>query len=173
MGKTSNQLKPGLLHNLPIPSRPWQSIGMDFVGPFPECEGYDCLWVITNQIHLTPITVRTKTTELAWLYICDIVRLHGMPELIVSDCNSKFTAKFWGELHRAMGTKLLMSTSFHPQMDGHSERAIRLIGKILRTTVSLDQKDWKLRLPLVEFTLNSSINSSSGFALFKLNSGLG
>ena len=82
MGKTSNQLKPSLLHNLPILSR-WQSVGMDFVGPFPECEGYDYLWVIIcrlmNQVHLTAITVRT-TTELAWLYIRDIVRLHGMPE---------------------------------------------------------------------------------------------
>jgi hypothetical protein len=175
MGKTSNHLKPGLLHNLPIPSRPWQSIGMDFVGPFPECEGFDYLWVIicrlTNQVHLTPVTVRTTTTELAWFYIRDIVRLHGMPESIVSDRDSKFTAKFWRELHRAMGTKLLMSTSFHPQTDGHSERAIRSIGQILRSTVKPDQKDWMKRTPLVEFALNSSINSSSGFAPFELNYG--
>jgi len=62
-----------------------------------------------------------KTTELAWFYMRDIVRLHRMPESIVSDCNLKFTAKFWHELHRIMGTKLMMSTSFYPQMDGHSE----------------------------------------------------
>src|SRR6202050_1568310 len=69
MSKSSNQLKPGLLHNLPIPRHPRQSIGMDFVSPFPECQGYDYLWVIicqlTNQTHLTPITVRTTTTDLA------------------------------------------------------------------------------------------------------------
>ena len=175
MSKTSNQLKPGLLHNLPVPSRPWQSIGMDFVGPFPECQGYDYLWVIicrlTNQTHLIPITVRTTASTLAWYYIRDIVRLHGMPESIVSDRDSKFTSKFWRELHRAMGTKLLMSTSFHPQTDGHSERAIRSIGQILRTTVSADQRDWFPRIPLVEFALNSSINSSSGFAPFELNYG--
>jgi len=70
-----------------------------------------------------------------------------------------------------MGTKLLMSTLFHPQTDGHSERAICSIGQILRMTVSSDQKDWKPRLPLVEFALNSSINSSSRFAPFELNSG--
>ena len=175
MSKTSNQLKPGLLHNLPIPARPWQSIGMDFVGPFPECQGFDYLWVIicrlTNQVHLTPVTVRTKTTELAWFYVRDIVRLHGMPESIVSDRDSKFTAKFWRELHRIMGTKLMMSTSFHPQTDGHSERAIRSVGQILRSTVSADQKDWVARTPLVEFAINSSINSSSGFAPFELNYG--
>ena len=126
MSKSSNQLKPGLLHNLPIPSRPWQSIGMDFVDPFPECQGHDYLWVIicrlTNLVHLVPITMRTTTTELAWFYIRDIVRLHGMPESIVSDRDSKFTSRFWRELHRSMGTKLLMSTLFHPQTDGHSER---------------------------------------------------
>jgi hypothetical protein len=175
MSKTSNKHRPGLLHNMPIPSRPWESIGMDFVGPFPESDGFDYLWVIicrlTNQCHLTPISVRTKTTDLAWYYVRDIVRLHGMPKSIVSDRDAKFTARFWRELHRAMGTKLLMSTSFHPQTDGHSERVIRSIGQILRSTVEPDQKNWRPRTPLVEFALNSSINSSSGFAPFELNYG--
>jgi hypothetical protein len=112
-----------------------------------------------------------KTNELAWYYIRDIVRLHGMPESIVSDRDSKFTARFWRELHRALGTKLLMSTSFHPQTDGHSERVIRSIGQILRSVVSPDQNDWVPRIPLTEFALNSSINNSSGFAPFELSYG--
>ena len=128
MMKTSNRPKTGLLHSLPIPTQPWQSIAMDFVGPFPRSAGHDYLWVVIcrmmNLLHLVPITVRTTTTELAWLYLWDIVHLHGMPESIVSDRDSKFTARFWRELHRCLGTKLLMSTSFHPQTDGHSERAI-------------------------------------------------
>jgi len=70
-----------------------------------------------------------------------------------------------------MGTKLLMSTLFHPQTDGHSERVIRSIGQILRSTVSPDQKDWVPRVELVEFALNSSVNSSSGFAPFELTYG--
>jgi hypothetical protein len=148
---------------------------MDFVGPFPESDGFDYLWIIicrlTNLCHLTPISVRTTTVDLAWYYIRDIVRLHGMPKSIVSDRDPKFTARFWRELHRAMGTKLLMSTSFHPQTDGHSERVIRSIGQILRSTVSPDQKDWMPRTPLVEFALNSSINGLSGFAPFELNCG--
>jgi len=146
MSKSSNQLKPGLLHSLPIPSHPWKSIGMDFVGPFPVCQGYDYLWVIicqlTNQSHLIPITVRTKMNELAWYYIHDIIRLHGMLESIVSDRDSKFTARFWRELHHALGTKLLMSTSFHPQTDGHSKQVIRSIGQILHSVVSPDQNNW-------------------------------
>jgi hypothetical protein len=94
-----------------------------------------------------------------------------MPESIVSDRDSKFTPKFWCELHWIMGTKLMMSTSFHPQTDGHSERAIRSLGQILRSTVLADQKDWVARTSLVEFAINSSINSLSGFAPFELNYG--
>src|ERR1700674_4639053 len=83
----------------------------------------------------------------------------------------KFTARFWRELHRALGTKLLMSTSFHPQTDGHSERVICSIGQILCSVVSPDQNDWVPQIPLTEFALNSSINNLSGFAPFNLNYG--
>ena len=85
--------------------------------------------------------------------------------------DSKFTSRFLRELHRAMGAKLLMSTLFHPQTDGHLEHVIRSIGQILRSTVSSEQNDWVPRTPLVEFALNSSINSSSGFTPFELNCG--
>ena len=83
-------------------------------------------------------------STLMWYYIRDIVCLHRMLDSIVSDRDSKFTSKFWHELHHALGMKLLMSTSFHPQTDGHSEQAIRSIGQILHTTVSADQRDWYL-----------------------------
>jgi len=92
-----------------------------------------------------------------------------MPESIVSDRDSKFTARFWRELHRALGMKLLMSTSFHPQTDSYSKQVIHSIGQILRSVVSPDQNDWVPRIPLTEFTLNSSINNSSGFAPFELS----
>jgi hypothetical protein len=118
MTKSSTQKVPGLLHSLPIPSRPWGSIAMDFVGPFPESSGYDYLWVVicrlTSMVHLVPIRTTTTASELAWLYIREIVRLHGLAESIVSDRDSKFTSKFWRETHKILGTKLLMSTSFHP-----------------------------------------------------------
>src|SRR6266852_8641331 len=146
---------------------------MDFVGPFPRSQNYDYLWVVicrlTSMVHLIPLMVRTKTTELAWFYIRDIVQLHGMPDSIVSDRDSKFTARFWQELHRLMGTKLLMSTSFHPQMDGHTECVNHSVGQILRSIISPDQQDWVPKLPLVEFALNSTLSSSTGFVPFELN----
>ena len=173
--KKENRKTAGLLHTLPIPNRPWGSIGMDFVGPFPESEGYDYLWVIicrlTSMLHLILVKTMIKASELAWLYILEVVRLHGQPESIVSDRDSKFTSKFWNEVHRILGTKLLMSTSFHPQTDGASERAIRSVGQILRVMVRPDQKDWRLKTPMAEFAINSNISSSTGFAPFELNYG--
>jgi hypothetical protein len=173
--KSSTQRVPGLLHSLPIPARPWSSIGMDFVGPFPESGGHDYLWVVicrlTSMVHLVPIRTTTTASEIAWLYIREIVRLHGLAESIVSDRDSKFTSKFWRETHKLLGTKLLMSTSFHPQTDGASERAIRSVAQILRAMVRPDQQDWINKIPMVEFALNSAISSSSGFAPFDLNYG--
>jgi len=173
--KTSTQRPVGLLHPLPIPNRPWGSIGMDFVGPFPTSKGYDYLWVIicrlTSMVHLIPVNTTVKASELASLYVKEVVRLHGLPDSIVSDRDSKFTSKFWSETHRILGTKLLMSTAFHPQTDGATERANRSVGQILRTLIQPDQTDWVEKLPLTEFAINSNLSSSTGFAPFELNYG--
>ena len=78
---------------------------------------------------------------------------------------------FWCELHRLMGTKLLMSTAFRPQMDGTTERANHSIGQILRMIINDYQKNWADKCPMVEFALNSSVNATTGFTPFKLNQG--
>jgi len=133
--KTSTQRPVGLLHPLPIPNQPWGSIGMDFIGPFPKSKGYDYLWVVicrlTSMVHLTPVKTTIKASELASLYVKEIVRLHGLPDTIVSDQDSKFTSKFWSKVHHILGTKLLMSTVFHPQTDGASKRVNRSVRQIL------------------------------------------
>ena len=97
------------------------------------------------------------------------MRLHRVPESIVLDRDTKFTSMFWCELHRLMGTKLLISTVFHPQMDGATERANRSIGQILRMIINDDQKNSADKCPMVEFALNSSVSATTGFALFELN----
>ncbi|SJL18178.1 uncharacterized protein ARMOST_21755 [Armillaria ostoyae] len=165
----------GKLHSLPIPTRPWQSIGMDFIGPFPEVKGYNYLWVVicrlTSQVHLIPIHTSNTATDLSAIYFREIVRLHGLPESIVSDRDPKFTSVWWKELHRLLGAKLLMSTSFHPQTDGATERANHSIGQIFHTAICPDQRDWLIKVPIVEFALNSSMNASTCFAPFELVGG--
>ena len=106
-----------------------------------------------------------------WLILKEVVRLHGIPESIVSDRDTKFTSIFWKELHRLMGSKLLMSTAFHPRMDGATERANRSIAQILHTVVSNDQRDWSDKCPMVEFAINSSVNTTTGYTPFELNYG--
>ena len=108
---------------------------------------------------------------ITWLILKEVVRLHGSPESIVSDRDTKFTSIFWKELHRFMGSKLLMSKAFHLQMDGATERANRSIAQILHTVVSNNQRDWSDKCPMVEFAINSSINATTGYAPFELNYG--
>ena len=173
--KPSNKLPAGKHHPLPIPTKPWDSIGMDFIGPFPEAKGFNYLWVVicrmTSMVHLIPVHTTMTAVQLSWIYKREIVRLHGLPNSIVSDRDSKFTSKWWRELHRVLGAKLLMSTSFHPQTDGQTERANRNIGQIFRAVVRHDQKDWVDRVDLTEFAINASIAETTKFAPFELNGG--
>jgi hypothetical protein len=109
--KTDNRRPSGLLHTLPVPDRPWQSVGIDFVGPLPKSNNYDYLLVVIDrfmsQTHLVSMTTKVTARETMWLYLKEIIHLHGVPESIVLDRDSKFTSIFWKELQRLMGTKLL------------------------------------------------------------------
>jgi transposase InsO family protein len=91
------------------------------------------------MVHLVPINTTTKASELASLYVKEVVHLHRLPDSFVSDRDSKFTSMFWRETHQILGTKLLMSTSFHPQTDGASERVNRSVGQILRMLILPNQ----------------------------------
>ena len=173
--KVSREKPAGWLHTMPIPERPWQSIGMDFAGPFVEVGGFDYILLVicrfTGMVHLIPTNTRISAKDVAQIYIKEVVRLHGIPESIVSDRDTKFSSQFWKELSKGIGQRLLMSTAYHPQTDGASERAIQTMSQILRAVVDDYQFNWVDQLPLVEFAMNSAINSSTGFAPFETNYG--
>ncbi len=129
------------LHSLPIPTKPWESIGMDFIGPFPEVTSdddkqFNYLWVVVchmmSMVHLIPVHTSMTVRHLFAIYMREIVHLHGLPASIVSDQDLKFTLKWWHELHQMLGSRLLMSTSFHPQTDGMTGRMNRSVGQIFR-----------------------------------------
>ena len=130
---------------------------------------------LTSLVHLLPTTTTAIATDIVLIYLMDIVRLHGLLDTIVSDRDPKFISKLWQELHRLMGVRLLMSTAYHPQTDGMSERAIRNVTQALRGCISNDQSEWVERLPMVNSTIgsaiNSTINESTGFAPFELTYG--
>jgi hypothetical protein len=175
MTKMPQKKMPGWPHTMPIPSRPWESIGMDFTGPFVEVGGFNYILLIicrmTGMVHLIPTRTDATAKQVATLYVKEVVRLHGIPESIVSDRDSKFTSQFWNELSKVLGQRLLMSTAYHPQTDDSSERAIQTMSQVLRSVIDDCQSNWVKQLPLVEFVMNSTSSKAMGFAPFEVNYG--
>jgi len=103
--------------------------------------------------------------KLAKTYVREVVRLHGVPKSIVLDRDPRFTSRFWQSLQAALGTQLRMSSAYHPQTDGQSERTIQSLEYLLRSCVLDHLGNWNDVLPLVEFTYNNSYHASIGMAL--------
>jgi hypothetical protein len=127
--------------------------------------------LLTSMVHLVPSRQDIRAREVAELVFEHVYKHHGLPRSIVSDRDALFTSQFWVHLHALMGVDLKMSSAFHPQTDGATERANRTITQMLRQCVSNDQKDWVSKLPAIEFALNSARSESTGFAPFFLNTG--
>ena len=177
--KSSTEKPRGLLKTMPVPTHPWQYIGVDFVGPLPESSNrngaYDMICVIidllTAMVHLVPTRQNYKAADMAEVIFDTVYKLHGLPERIISDRDSLFTSHFWKKLHALLNIELRLSSSFHPQTDGATERANKTMTQMLRQCVSLKQKDWVTKLPAIEFAMNSARSSTTGFTPFFLNYG--
>jgi hypothetical protein len=177
--KPSNHKPYGLLNPLQVPNTPWESIGMDFVGPLPESKDrnscYDSITVIidrlTGMVHLVPSKQTYNARQVAELVFSEVYRLHRLPKTIISDRDTLFTSTFWKRLNELIGTKLNMSSAYHPETDGSTERANRTITQMLRQCVSPTQKDWVSKLPAIELAINSARSEVTGYAPFFLNYG--
>nr|GEY78709.1 reverse transcriptase domain-containing protein [Tanacetum cinerariifolium] len=108
-----------------------------------------------------------KMERLARLYLNEIISRHGMPISIISDRDSRFISRFWQTMQEALGTKLDMSTAYHPQTDGQSERTIQTLEDMLRACVLDFGVSWDVHTPLVEFSYNNSYHSSVRCASFE------
>ena len=145
---------------------------MDFVTGLPRTQRqHDAIWVIVDRLtkptHFLPVNVKDSLEKLAQLYVDEIVRLHGVPVLIVSDRDPRFTSRFWPSLQTALGTHLHFSTAFHPQTDGQSERTIQTLEDMLRACVMEFKGSWNTHLTLMEFAYNNSYQASIEMAPFE------
>ena len=170
--KAEHQRPSGLLQPLEIPEWKWEQITMDFVVGLPLTKGkYDAIWVIVDRLtksaHFIPINERYSLEKLANLYIKEIVSRHGIPVSIVSDRDPRFTSRFWKSFQECLGTKLNMSTAYHPQTDGQSERTIQTLEDMLRVCVVDFKGNWDDYLPLIEFSYNNSYHASIGMPPFE------
>ena len=166
----------GLLQPLDIPTRNWESISMDFIVKLPVTKkGHDSIMVVVDRLskmtHFIPTRTDVTASQVASLFVDNIFRLHGLPKVIVSDRDSKFTGNFWKALHSLLGIKLSMSSSLHPQSDGQTERMNRCLEEALRSYVNFKQDNWDELLGCLEFALNNSIQSSTNLSPFYLNYG--
>ncbi|GJZ04681.1 putative reverse transcriptase domain-containing protein [Tanacetum coccineum] len=155
-----------------IPKWKWEGIAMDFVTKLPRTSsGHDTIWVIVDRLtksaHFLPMREDYKMDRLARLYLNEIVARHGVPISIISDRDSHFTSRFWQSMQEALGTRLDMSTAYHPQTDGQSERTIQTLEDMLRACVLDFGGSWDVHLPLVEFSYNNSYHSSVRCAPFE------
>ncbi|GKE59480.1 putative reverse transcriptase domain-containing protein [Tanacetum coccineum] len=145
---------------------------MDFITKLPRSSsGHDAIWVIVDRLtksaHLLEIQEDYSMEKLARLYIDEIVACHGVPTLIISDRDGRFTSRFWQTLQKALGTRLDMSTAYHPQMDGQSKRTIQTLEDILRACVIDFNRSWNIYLSLAKFSYNNSYHSSICCAPFE------
>nr|GEZ15972.1 putative reverse transcriptase domain-containing protein [Tanacetum cinerariifolium] len=138
---------------------------MDFVTKLPKSsQGYDTIWVIVDRLTksaiFTPIRETDPMDKLARIYLKEVVTRHGIPVSIISDRDPRFASNFWRSLQNALGTRLDLSTAYHLETDGQSERTIQTLEDMLRTCAIDFGKGWVNHLPSVEFSYNNSYDAS-------------
>ncbi|GJT95206.1 putative reverse transcriptase domain-containing protein [Tanacetum coccineum] len=148
--KAEHQRPSGLLVQPKIPEWKWDNITMDFVTKLPKSsQGYDTIWGDRDRLNE------------------EVVTRHGIPVSIICDRDPRFASNFWRSLQNALGTNLDMSTAYHPQTDGQSERTIQTLKDMLRACAIDFGKGWVNHLPLVEFSYNNSYHASIKAAPFE------
>ena len=175
--KGAHQTRGGLLVPLEIPTRKWDQVVIDFVTNLPDDEGQNAVMTMvdkaTKMVYFLPCTNTITAKETAQLFWKNVGSIHGIPSVIISDRDVRFTGRFWQEFWRTLGTSLRMGTAYHPQNSGQVERYNQVPGQTLRCTLHQisDGTHWVRHLPTIQFVVNSSPNRSTGYTPFFLNYG--
>jgi hypothetical protein len=178
----SNRHSPyGLLKSPPTPNGAWKSIALDFIVKLPPSKEpmtnvvYDSILVITDRLtkygHFIPYKEASDATELAYTFLKIVIANHGLPEEIISDRDKLFTSKFWKSLMAQLGTNHKLSTAFHPQTDGQTERLNQTLEQYLRSYVNHQQDNWVQILPMAQFAYNSAMTETTKVSPFFANHG--
>ncbi|GAA5891825.1 hypothetical protein JCM5296_003241 [Sporobolomyces johnsonii] len=162
----------GLLQPLPAPSRPWSSIALDFIVKLPTTpHGNDSILVVidrfTRYAHFIPCReAGTDSARFAQLFYHYIFGNHGLPDDVISDRGAVFDSNFWRTLSHLTRTKLSMSTAYHPQSDGITERLNQTLEQYLRMYINYQQDNWEDLLPLAQYVYNDTLHSSTKMTPF-------
>ncbi|GJU45470.1 putative reverse transcriptase domain-containing protein [Tanacetum coccineum] len=170
--KAEHQRQSSLLVQPEIPQWKWDNIMMDFVTKLPKSsQGYDTIWVIVYLLTKSAIFIPMRETDplekLARMYLKEVVTRHEIPVSIICDRDPRFASNFLRSLQKALGTSLDISTVYHPQTDGQSERTIQTLEDMLRACVIDFGNGWVKHLPLIKFSYNNSYHASIKSAPFE------
>ena len=153
----------------------WGSVKSSFVGPLPEEGGKDTILTMTDllgaEVRLAPIHSTATAAEVAVVLFDEWYCENGLMQQIITDRDHLFTSELWTALHKLTGVKLKMSTAYHPQTDGASERTNKMLNQAIRYHVDNNQKGWLSKLPQIRFAIMNTVNSSTGFSPFQLKTG--
>lgn len=174
--KTRNTKPLGLLQSIPVPSARFTCIGIDWFYLPVDSQQFDTVMIIVDYFTKFTVLIPCKSTnsssEIAALFKQHWVdKGFGVPTVIISDRDSKLTSKFWKKLCSQLKISLQLATARHQQTNGQTERTIRLVKTTLLTSLDFDTSKWRSVLPSVEFAINDSINSTTGFTPFFLTLG--
>jgi len=162
----------GLLQPLPIPDCVWEDISLDFITGLPKSKGFDVVFVVVDRLskyeHFIPLKHPYTARKVAEIFAKEIVRLHGIPNSIVSDRDPLFMSLFWQELFRIQGIVLKMISSYHPETDGQIEVVNRCLETYLRCFVLEQPKYWVDWIPWVELWYNTTFHVTTGKTPFEV-----
>ncbi|KAF1314306.1 Retroelement pol polyprotein, partial [Globisporangium splendens] len=173
--KSNNRKKIGLMMPIPTPQECWDVVSMDFITGLPVSEGFDAILVTMDKLSKRPKYHPTHSTAdaeaTAKVFFEAVVRHHGLPKVIISDRDPKFTSDFWKSLTKLMGIKLSMTTSHRAQADGQTERQNLVLEDALRCMVSYHGDDWVNHLGTIEFAHATLVNESTKLTPFEVDTG--
>ncbi|XP_015683623.1 tyrosine-protein kinase Srms-like [Protobothrops mucrosquamatus] len=171
MSKPSPGKPMGLLQPVADPHHPWQDIAMDFIVELPNSRGYSVIWTVVDlfskQAHFVPCKGLPSARRLARMFLSHVYRIHGALCRIISDHGVQFTAHFWHNFIRLLGSSQGLSSAYHPSTNGASERANAAVERYLRSYVSYQQTDLVEWVVFVEVAYNNAVHSSTGFTPFR------
>uniref|UniRef100_A0A803TQ72 Gypsy retrotransposon integrase-like protein 1 n=1 Tax=Anolis carolinensis TaxID=28377 RepID=A0A803TQ72_ANOCA len=162
----------GLLRPLETPAAPWEHISMDFIVDLPPSNGKTVIWVVVDlfskQAHFIPCRSMPNAEQLAQLFIEHCYKHHGAPSKVISDRGSVFVSRFWKAFLRQLGAKQDLSTAYHPQTDGQTERVNQVLEQYLRCYTNYQQDNWSKFLAYAQVAYNNSVHSSTGHSPFEI-----
>lgn len=179
--KAENHVKYGYLQKIKLPEFPWNSLTMDFITKLPPSqepttkEIYDAIMVVvdrhTKYTSFIPFNETYDAVKLGYVFLDKVVRIRGFPQEVISDRDKLFTSSYWKTVTGQLGIKLKLSSAYHPQTDGQTERTNRTLKTYLRHYCTVNQTNWVSLLPIAELANNNLLSRATGTTPFFANYG--